>query len=65
MPEWLHGTLYIGVLAGRNLPKHKNLSIRYAVPTTFDACLGGVERVACASRPSKAYCTVNVGPTRR
>lgn len=65
MPEWLHGTLYIGVVAGRNLPKHKNLSIRHAVPTTLDSCLGGMEKAACASRPSKAYCTVNVGPTRR
>ena len=65
MPTWLHGTLYVAVMEGRNLPKHKNLSVRYAVPTSIDGCLGGLERLACASRPSQAYCTVNVGPSRR
>ena len=62
---WLHGTLYVGVMAARHLPQHKNLSIRHKVPSTLDACLGGVEKAACSVRPSKAYCCVNVGPTRR
>ena len=65
MSTWLHGTLYVAVIEGRKLPKHKNLSIRYAAPSTIDGCLGGVEKLACASRPSKAYCTVNLGPTCR
>lgn len=62
---WLHGTLYVGVIAGRGLPKHKNMSIRHSAPNVIDACLGGLEMMACASRPSDAYCTVNIGPTRR
>ena len=65
MPTWLHGTLNVGVIGGRGLPKHKTMSIRHAAPNFIDGCLGGLEMLACAARPSDAYCTVNIGPTRR
>ncbi|KAK9829228.1 hypothetical protein WJX72_004613 [[Myrmecia] bisecta] len=62
---WLHGTLYVEVLAGYDLPLHKNLSVRYKLPSILDACLGGAERMACGARPARAYVTVEVGKTTR
>ena len=62
--HWLHGTLHVGVLAGRGLPSHTALSGK-CLPYALDSCLRGTSRVACSLRPAQAYVAVELGVTRR